>query len=341
VIVAARLQPGAVEQQAFLWRVSPALEQVQRFRAAYNWIGSWGWPLVAQYVLLWIIAMAACWRVGPKRGALFLIGLPLLGVLSIPFSWVTLDWLKWGFIPQFQPARAALFITLFAIILAAAAGIRAAQDARYAEATAWFLVPYLPSLQPQIFEMFRAAPDGLLWRRWVVAIVLAVVSVAAVRLSLRPAWHLAILAFAVVPFVAIPVFGGVANYPNLRTPDLQQLVEWAAKNTPQNAMFVFPDAGRKLYPGIFRVEAERALYVDWKSGGQANYYEWIGDQWRRRWDQVASYDPGALRGLCNSGVNYIVLQRAHRLPGIAPLYENGGFAVYGCAEPRLASPAGG
>ena len=33
-------------------------------------------------------------------------------------------------------------------------------------------------------------------------------------------------------------------------------------------MFLFPDVGHDLYPGIFRALSERALYVDWKSGGQ-------------------------------------------------------------------------
>jgi hypothetical protein len=328
LIVASRFQPGAIEQQSFLWRVSPTLEQVQRFRAAYNWIGSWGWRLITQYVLLWAIAMAACWRVRPKHGVLFLIGLPVLGVLSLPFSWLALDELKWGFIPQFQPARAALFISLFAIVLASAAGIRAAQAGRHAEAAAWFVVPYLPSLQPRILDLFVPPLDPLAVRRWLVLAVLAAASVCAVRLSHRRAWHLAILGFAVVPFFAIPLWGRVENYPALRTPELGQLVTWARANTPRDAMFVFPGAGRKLHPGIFRVEAQRALYVDWKSGGQANYYEWIGDQWRKRWQQAGAYHAS----LCDAGIDYIVLPRAQRLPGTSAVYDNGAFIVYSCPE---------
>ncbi|HZU27565.1 MAG TPA: DUF6798 domain-containing protein [Bryobacteraceae bacterium] len=329
LMIASRLQQGAVEHQAFLWRIPAEVAAVQRFRAAYNWIETWGWRLLAQYVVLWAIAMFAYWRVRPKRGSLFLVGLPLLGLFSIPFSWLTLDVLKWGFIPQFQPARAALFITLFAIVLAAAAGVRAAQAGRYAESAAWFVVPYLPSLQPQILDMFLPPFGPLAGRRWLVAIILAVASVAAVRLSLRPAWHLAILGFAAVPFFAIPLWGRVVNYPPLHTPELQQLVAWASRNAPRNAIFVFPDAGRKLYPGVFRVEAERPLYVDWKSGGQANYYEWTAMEWSRRWRQINSDPPAAL---CRSGVDFIVLQRAHRLTGAAAVYDNGAYVVYSCRD---------
>src|SRR5581483_9048158 len=159
--------------QSFLWRISPAVESIQRYRAAYNWIGTWGWRTVVQYVLLWAIAMAAYKRIRPQRGALFLVGLPLLGLLSIPFSWIALDELKWGFIPQFQPARAALFVTLFAIVLSAAAGIRAALASRYLESAAWFLAVFIPPMQPRMFDMLLPPYDPLALRRWFVVLALA------------------------------------------------------------------------------------------------------------------------------------------------------------------------
>jgi hypothetical protein len=73
--------------------------------------------------------------------------------------------------------------------------------------------------------------------------------------------------------------------------------------------------------------------VDWKSGGQANYYEWIALEWQKRWRQLQDDAPAAL---CNRGVDFIVLQRAHRLNGTAPVYDNGAYVVYACAtmKPR-------
>jgi len=332
LLVSSRLQAGATEPQAFLWRISPWLESVQRYRAPYNWIGAWGWRLLAQYTLLWAVAMAAYRRVRPQRGRLFLIGLPLVGLLSIPFSWLSLDVLKWGLIPQLQPARAALFIELFAVVLTAAAGVRAAYAGKLVESCAWFLVPFLLPVQPRIFEMMPL-------RQWAVVLLLAVGTVAAISLSRRRATHLAVLAYAVVPFFAIPLSAGVENYPALHTPEIEQLVNWARANTPPDAMFVFPDAGHDLYPGVFRAEAERALYVDWKSGGQVNYYDSMARIWLRRWQRVRNYDPAALPALCAAGVNYIVLDREHALPGTAPVFQNAAFVVYRCPLESYALPA--
>ena len=324
LLVSSRMQAGATEAQAFLWRVSPWLEGVQRYRAAYNWIGTWGWRIIAQYVLLWALAMAAYRRVRPMRGGLFLIGLPLLGLLSIPFSWLTLDVLKWGLIPQLQPARAALFITLFAIVLCSAAGVRAAQSGRVIEAAAWFIVPYLAAVQPRML-------DALALLRWLVVLLLAAGTVAAIALSRQRATRLAVLAFSVVPFFAIPLCAGVANYPRLHTPELGQLIDWARVHTPRDAMFVFPDAGQGLYPGVFRAQAERALYVDWKSGGQVNYYESMAQVWQRRWQQMRTYDPSTLPAFCAAGVNDVVLRREDQLAGFTPVFQNAAFVVYRCS----------
>src|SRR5436305_1173170 len=68
-------------------------------------------------------------------------GLLAVGILSIPFSLLTLEGLRWSLIPQFQPARATLFITAVAAIAAAAAGVEAIYRSRYGEAFLWLLVP--------------------------------------------------------------------------------------------------------------------------------------------------------------------------------------------------------
>jgi len=46
----------------------------------------------------------------------------------------------------------------------------------------------------------------------------------------------------------------------------------------QDAVFLFPDAARAS-PRHIPHEALRAVYVDWKSGGQANYFRDFGDEW--------------------------------------------------------------
>ena len=60
-------------------------------------------------------------------------------------------------------------------------------------------------------------------------------------------------------YAALPTVGGVVNYPRLWTPDLVSLSAWARASSPKEAMFHFPDAGRALYPGMFRYDGKRAI----------------------------------------------------------------------------------
>ena len=125
-------------------------------RASYNWISTWSAQVIWQYVLLWVVSILAFWRVQPKTARLFLIGMPAIGILSVPVSYILLDQLKWSLIPQFQPARALLFVTAFAVILGAAAAIRAAEHKRWVESVLWFvMVLAVPTAVP-IFSYSRA-----------------------------------------------------------------------------------------------------------------------------------------------------------------------------------------
>jgi hypothetical protein len=141
-------------------------------------------------------------------------------------------------------------------------------------------------------------------------------------------WEAALwLVLAVAPSVEALV----ARYPNLHTPELAQLSQWARENTRKDAVFVFPEEGRGLAPGIFRSEALRAVYVDWKGGGQVNYLSDFGDDWWFRWQQTVgrgwrSEDRARYSGL---GIGYVVLRK--KMPK-APLFENGAYAVYGTAK---------
>ena len=162
------------------------------------------------------------------------------------------------------------------------------------------------------------------WNRVVLVLALAALTALAVWRTPR----LAPVA-AVAAFFAIPTLGGVVNYPRLHTPELAQLSAWARASTPQDAVFLFPDAARGLDPGIFRSEALRAVYVDWKAGGQANYLKDFGEQWWSRWQQTMAHgfrptDMAKYQGL---GISYVVLQGKDRLPK-ATAFENGKYAAY-------------
>lgn len=289
----------------FFGRIPDWQERLQRMRAAYNWISLWPAAVVFRHIVLFAIVVAAYARLRremPGTLRVFAVGLPLLGVLSMPASWLLLDRMHWVLMPQVQPMRLLLFGTLMVQFLGAAAGVRAAIRRQWPEAAVWFAVAYaIP------FPDFDA-------RHVAVLVLLVLVGIAAARYY--PAIGLA-------AFVAIPLLGGVVNYPHLRTPQVQGLVDWARTHTSRDAIFLFPDAGHDVSPGIFRVEAERALFVDWKSGGQVNYFPEFAREWGRRWDLINTQpiDPGSL------GVDYVVLRNRPKLP-YGYVYRNDRYVLY-------------
>jgi hypothetical protein len=320
-----RLQPGGGEPQILFGRIDPAWEQLQRFRAPYNWVSMWIGVYWRQYLLLWAISVAAAWRL---RAGLtpelrfFAFGLPLLGMLSVPGCYLLLERMKWVLIPQFQPARALLFVTLFAAVMAAAAGLQAAARGRWWEAVPWLLPAFVVPLSPRIFE--------LRWRQALLAAALAGALSAAAWLTSRRRRFAPVLGLAALaPFWLIPGYGGVSNYPQVDSPELDQLIGWARTATPANAVFLFPDAGRELHPGVFRARAVRTVYVCWKSGGQVNFMRGLAEEWGRRWQATMArkvdYSVMNYRAL---GIDYFVLKRANRLRDRAPVYENARWAAY-------------
>jgi hypothetical protein len=298
---------------AWFARLTPFDEQLQHLRTSYVWISTWPAARIAHHMLLFAIAMAALVRVREKAGfdaRIWWTGMPLLGILSMPFSWLLLERLKWSLVPQVQPLRALLFIALAVQFLAAVAAFRAASRP---EALLWFVLAFLLPLQPVLTEQWT-------WRAPLVAAILA---------SICAAWDRARLPIAVAAFFAVPITGGVVNYPHLHTADLAQLSAWARSSTAPDSVFLFPDAGRGLQPGIFRSEALRAVYVDWKSGGQVNYLPEFGQNWWFRWQQTMAppFTPRAMPKFDGLGIHYVVLQPKNRLPRSAA-FENGSWAVY-------------
>lgn len=322
LLVSSRFQPGAVDQQSFFTRVSPELEKLQRMRAEYNWISTWEPLVVWQYVLLWLASMLALWRVRPKSGRLFLIGMPAIGLLSLPLSYLLLEKLRWALIPQFQPARAVLYVTAFTVILSAAAGVMAAERKRWIESTLWFAVVLVVPASARIFKIS----------------VLNLALVFAFALVLCGAFALGRFRFALVlsataviaPFFALPYLLHVRNYP---TPDLtgvHDLAAFASAQTPKDAVFIFADAEKAAAPSVFRAESLRAVYIDWKSGGQMNFSEPLAFEWWQRWQNTGElrFNPSEFSRLRGLGIDYLVLSTQHRVAARQPLYENRQYVVY-------------
>lgn len=313
--------PAVGHQARILFnKLTPFQEQLQRMRTPYVFVSAWPAGLIPHYLILSGILLAAFWRIRreiPRELGVFLLGLPALGLASMPLSWLLLERWGWALVPQVQPMRTLLFVALSLQFLTSAAGVFAINRQRWCEAFGWFALAYLLPLDAVI-----TAP--LQFRRAALVLALAALTVLAARID----WRLAPAA-AVAAYFAVPLLGGVVNYPRLHTAELAQLSEWARSSTPQDSVFLFPNAGHALYPGIFRSEALRAVYVDWKGGGQVNYLRDFGEQWWFRWQQTMAngFRPADLTKYGGLGIAYVVLHEHERLPRTA-VFENAQYAVY-------------
>jgi hypothetical protein len=143
---------------------------------------------------------------------------------------------------------------------------------------------------------------------------------------------------AVGAFFAIPWIGGVLNYPAQHTPELADLSAWARANTPKDAVFLFADTPRGLDAGVFRSEALRAIYVDWKGGGQVNYLTGFGEHWWFRWQQTLArkFSAADLPRYQALGISYAVVRREHAT-GAPPDFQNSRYVLYRLCVPGLSA----
>jgi hypothetical protein len=325
LIVLSRLQPGLILQQPLLTKISPALAELQRMRASYNWVSLWPVEAWVHYAVMGLVCALALGRLRPRLSPehrIVFLGLLVAAVLSVPFSWITLEGMRWALIPQFQPARAVLFITALGVILSSAAGIQAAYERRYSEAFVWMLVPF-------IIPVHRLVTPPYLLKDAVLIAGLAAAATGAIAVHVvTPRRAAAALAMAsLLAYFAVPLVGDVHNYPALWNGEIVKLAQWARASSAGDAVFLFPRAGKGLHPGIFRAEAQRAVYVDWKGGGQVNYFEDLAMEWWKRWQGTILRNASDAE-LAGRGVNYVVVELKDVRPGVSPVYSNAVYAVY-------------
>ena len=347
LLIFSRLQSGAAENQVLFGTIDPWLEKLQRMRAPYNWVSTWGPRVVWQYVFLWLVSLIGFVRARPRQARFFLVGLPFLGMLSMPLSFVLLENCKWAIIPQFQPGRGVLYVTLIAILLSAAAGILAAQKSRFVESALWFVLVFAIPGQARLWELFQPGlHDAGVRRRILLIALLAFASTAVFFLARYRRGTPLLAALAIAPFFLLPGYGRVKNYNTPPHPELDQLCLFAATHTPKDAVFLFPDAGETLSPGIFRVQALRSVYVDWKSGGQVNYYQTLAEEWWTRWQTAMTrlgkgraLAPADLDAFAGMGVQYVVVSPAHAAAGRPVVYRNSKFVVFSSTSARVGMEA--
>ncbi|MCL6546141.1 MAG: hypothetical protein K6T61_13000 [Bryobacteraceae bacterium] len=334
--IASRLQPGVTESPDFLGRIAPWWEQMLRLRSTYLWVSLWYPHWYWHYAILLAVAAAAFARLRrqmPTDLQFFLAGLPLLGVLSVPLSWLLLEHWKLAVAPQLQVARNLLFITAGAVLMSMMAGIKAAQTSRWWESLLWFLAALaVPVGEPVQWTLLLRLEDPVVRRRLLVAACLALAAAVIAWAEprglrwQRPAWAL----LAAAPFVLYPVVGKVVPFPRLQTQQIAELAGWAKSATPVESVFLFADAGRGLEPGIFRATGLRAVYVDWKGGGQGNYLPSVAREWWKRWQaaDALKFKGGDIGSFAALGVDYVALRHGTPARGGTLVFENQTYKVY-------------
>ena len=328
LLIASRFQIGEREKQQFLAQIPPDLEELQRMRASYNWIGIWIERWWVHYSILLVLALGAWWRIRDELNGisrLLLAGLPVLGALSLPLSYLLLDIGKWIVIPQAQPGRALLWVTVCAILNAGLAAAILARRNRSWEALAWLAIPFALPVHLRFQEL--AWPDtSLLATRLALAVGLAALAAWLLRDRPQPFAVVAVL----VAIFAFPTLGQVKNYADLHNEDLDSLSAWARQSTPVNAVFHFPDAGTQLYPGVFRSRALRAVWVDYKGGGQVNFTYSLAKEWWRRYSSTLKqpYEAWAVERYRELPADYLVLQAKHKRDDMEPVFHNSKYFVY-------------
>jgi hypothetical protein len=342
LLVFSRLQAGETEPQDFFSTVDAELEKLQRLRGAYIWVSMWDGRAIRQHLLLGGVCLVAWLRLrrvaGPWLGWVML-GIPACALLTMPLSYALLEGLKWSLVPQFQPARAVMFVSALAVIGSGAAGVTAARSRRIWEAAPWFVVAFTIPAQADVLRLLIPRfDDPAVGPRLAVVVSLAVAATLAARWeTARPRWSAVACAAAMLgPFWAMPGPAQVRNYPNLDEPELHELGEWARAHTAKDAVFLFPEHGRALQPGFFRVYGLRSLYVDWKSGGQVNILKRFAMAWWDRWRKVTpeKFDPAEVSRYAELGIDYVVVKPATVLDARAPVYRNARYVVY-ALRPRL------
>lgn len=339
LFVLSRQQVGASAQDSFFRRLDPLQEQLQLATAPYIWISLWPFRWIAHHLFLGMVAGLAFWRLRKSVDhdlQFFLVGLPLVGILSMPASYILLEKMKWSLMPQFQPMRALVYLAVVTGITAAAAGIKAVERGHYLEGFLWLAVAFAIPTEARVLHILTPRLTSLaiplIRRRVILVAVLALLACLAIWFeSRRKRWAgLMLSGCMLVPFFLLPYYGTVNRIMPRNTPEVRELSNWARASTSKEAMFLFPDAGQDPDPSVFRATAIRSVYVDWLSNGQINFSREFTEEWWSRWRKVSalSFDPQNLENYSALGIDYLVLGPAHRITGETPMFENSRFVVY-------------
>ncbi len=324
------------------------LRNVQRMRASYNWVSLWPNSLIAMHVVFCIVAGLSYLRLRGQSNegfCWFLWGIPVVALCSIPLAWLMMERLHLMIAAQAQPARALASLYALGVVAMFSAGVLAARKGRWVECGCWLLGGYsMVFLDRTVLLSQRLAAGQPMESQWLWAPALALAGIGLLCLHPRKpriAAGLLILLMA-APFAIYRLqFHADVMAQDARTPQVMELAAWAETNTARESVFLFPGFERSTEPGVFRSVARRALYVDWKGGGQVNFDIEFARAWWERWNDAGKgkFNPRRAAHFAKVGIDYLVVPPASALEGLPPLYANKSFVVYRTTDVAACSAA--
>jgi hypothetical protein len=334
IVLAIAMRVSHEDTNGLFDKLGTIQKQIQNARDSYVFVSRWFPAWAVTYFLLWGISIAAVVRMWPDTAGsrFYLLGMPAFGMFSIPLSYLITERLNLNLGPQMQPARALLYVTLFAIIGGTAAGLKAAGARRFVEAFVWFFIAIGTAIQIKFLDLIRF--PHVLQNRLAVTVGICVLLLLAAIPTGKPGYSMAAwLAAICAPAFLIASFAHLERLYRPDTTKVRAVAAWAAANTPRDAVFLFPETGSGPDSGFFRSEAQRAIYVDWNSGGQVNFVKDFGPLWLDRWNSTreaalpAKADERAAR-LGTMGIDYAVVRTEKAWPELKPVFRDSQFTVY-------------
>jgi hypothetical protein len=248
----------------------------------------------------------------PRSAAYFYPAVFVIGAWAATRIWPVLNrQLRW--MAVLVPSMALMAVPLSQVVLeryrwSAILRLQPSQGLVYLFVFAWFVCAVAAA---QAMKQ-RAAPEALIW---------CALCLSAMALNL-------------------------GRFQRQRTdPALQELAAWAENNTGGSSMFLFPDAGRETYPGLFRAESRRSVWVDWEGGRLMNYYTELTGGWWTRWRTTVQTPLSGdhLEQMLKLPIDYYVFKRGGTVGATTvdgklsakPAFSNSEFTVYDASALRI------
>jgi hypothetical protein len=335
----AQLQPGASGDPAFA-HIPAQLATFQHTYTPYLYVGSWPTGEFVQFLALCAFAAWAASRSWELLGKCFrwlVLGTAICGMLATAMSYLLIDRNYFTWAARLQPARALLFTVSAAALLFGLAGMRAILRRHSWEALGWFLLLFTLPARVGVVDFFPIATSERVSRFAMAAALAALLTSLLIGFASGPA-RLITLAAPALACLALAHIRGLQPSPIPYRDSLAGLAAWAEADTWGSSVFLFPDAGKAAWPGVFRAQSRHALWADWKSAKGVAYSEIAAATWQKQWQQTMqnSYSTPRLEEMLALPVDYYVLKTRNQLTGQRPVFSNRDFLVYDAQDLRNA-----